>query len=81
MSMRHNADAICYLPFPFHGELHYSNDSRVISNVATDIIPFIFSLHKFASVADYMVHAVRPDQRHFVAEEHLQCSRCGSLRH
>ena len=30
VSMRHNADAICYLPFPFHGELHYPNESRVI---------------------------------------------------
>ena len=81
VSMRHNADAICYLPFPFHGELHYPNDSRVIPNVTTDIIPFIFPLHRFASVADYMVHAVRPGQRHFVAEERLQCSRRGSLRH
>ena len=60
VSMRHNADAICYLPFPFHGELHYPNDSRVIPNVAIDIIPFIFPLHRFASVADYMVHVVRP---------------------
>ena len=81
VSMRHNADAICYLPFPFHGKLHYPNDSRVIPNVATDIIPFIFPLHMFALVADYMVHAVRPGQRHFVAEEHLQCSRRGSLHH
>ena len=60
VSMRHNADAICYLPVPFHGELHYPNGSRVIPNVATDIIPFIFPLHRFTSVADYMVHAVRP---------------------
>ena len=44
---------------------------NVIPNVATDIIPFIFPLHRFASVADYMVHAVRPGQRHFVAEERL----------
>ena len=81
VSMRHNVDAICYLPFPFHGELYYPNDSRVIPNVTTDIIPFIFPLHMFASAADYMVHAVRPSQRHFVAEERLQCSRCGSLCH
>ena len=81
VSMSHNADAICYLPFPFHGELHYPNDSRVIPNVATDIIPFIFPLHRFASVADYTVHAVRPGQRHVLGEERLQCSRRGSLRH
>ena len=81
VSMRHNADAICYLPFPFHGELHYPNESRVIPNVATDIIPFIFPLHRFASVVDYMVRAIRPGQRHFVADERMQCSRHVSLRH
>ena len=81
VSMRHNADAICYLPFPFLGEFHYPNENRVISNVATDIIPFIFPLYRFASVGDYMVHAVRPGQRHFVAEERIQCSRRMSLRH
>ena len=59
VSMRHNVDAICYLPFPFHGELHYPNESRVIPNVATNIIPFFFPLHRFASVDDYMVHAIR----------------------
>ena len=79
--MRYNINAICYLPFPFHGELHYQNESRVIPNVATDIIPFIFPLHRFASVDDYMVHAVRSGQRHFVAEERIQCSRCISLCH
>ena len=81
VSMRHNVDAICYLPFSFHGELHYLNESRVIPNVATDIIPVIFPLHRFASVDDYMAHAVRPGQRHFVAEERIQCSRRNSLRH
>ena len=81
VSMRHNADAICYLPFPFLEEFHYPNESRVIPNVATDIIPFIFPLYRFASVEDYMVHAVRPGQWHFVAEECIQCSRCMSLRH
>ena len=69
ISMKHNADAICYLPFQFLGEFHYPNESRVIPTVATDIVPFIFPLHRFASVGDYMVHAVRPGQRHFVAEE------------
>ena len=81
VSMRHNADATCYLPFPFHGKLHYPNESRVIPNVAIDIIPFIFPLHKFVLVDDYMVHAVRPGQRHFVAEERIQCSCRISLRH
>ena len=81
VSMRHNADAICYLPFPFHGELHYPNENKIIPNVATDIISFIFPLHRFASVADYMVHTVRLNQRHFVAEERMQCSQHVSLRH
>ena len=81
VSMRHNADAICYLPFPFHGKLHYPNESSVIPNVTTHIIPFIFPLHRFASVEDYMVHNVRPGQRHFVTEERIQCSRRNSLHH
>ena len=81
VSMRHNVDAICYLPFSFLGELHYPNESRVIPNVATGNIPFIFPLQRFASVEDYMVHAVRPGQRHFVTEERIQCSRYNSLRH
>ena len=79
--MRHNADAICFLPFPFRGEFHYPNESRAIPNVATDIIPFIFPLHRFLSVPEYMVHAVRPDQRHCNYEDCIQCSRRMSLRH
>ena len=79
--MRHNTDAICYLPYPFLGEFYYPNESRVIPNVATNIIPFIFSLSRFALVEDYMIHAVRPGQRHFVAEKRIQCSRHKSLRH
>ena len=71
VSMRHNADAICYLPYPFLGEFHYPNESRVIPNVAIDIIPLIFPLHRFASVEDYMIHVVRPCQRHFIAEEYI----------
>ena len=78
--MRHNADAICYLPFPFLGEFHYPNESRAIPNVATDIIPFIFPLHRFPSVPEYMVHVVRPGQRHCYYEDRIQCSLCMSLR-
>ena len=81
VSMRHNADAIYYLSYPFLGEFHYPNESRVIPNVATDIIPFIFPLHKFSSVEDYMVHIVRPGQRYFVADECIQCSHHKSLHH
>ena len=72
LSMRHNPVGICYLPYSFVGEFRYPNESRVISNVATDIIPFIYSLHRFASVEEYMVHAVRLGQRHYIAEEHFQ---------
>ena len=81
VSMRHNANAICYLRFPFLGEFHYPNESRAIPNVATDIIPFIFPLHRFPSIAKYMVRAVRPGQRHCVAKDRIQCSRRMSLRH
>ena len=81
VSMRHNADAICYLPFPFLGEFHYPNESRVIPNVATDIIPFIFPLYRFSLVAEYMVHTIRPGQRHFVAKDRIQCSWRMTLPH
>ena len=64
LSMRYNPFGICYLPYPFVEELHYPNESRIIPNAATDIIPFIYPLHRFASVDEYMLHAVRPGQRH-----------------
>ena len=71
LSMRFNPVGICYLPYPFIGEFHYPNESRVIPNVATDIILFIYPLHRFASVEEYMAHAIRLSQRHYVAQEHL----------
>ena len=77
--MKHNPDAICYLFYPFVGDFRYPNESRVIPNVPTDIIPFIFSLYSFASIEDYMVHAVRPCQRHYVVEERLQSSHRKSV--
>ena len=76
VSMRYNLISICYLPYPFVGELHYLNKSTVIPNVASDIIPFIYPLHRFAFVDEYMMHAIRPSQRHYVAQEHLQRSCC-----
>ena len=74
VSMRHNHVGICYLPYPIVEELCYPNDSRVIPNVAIDIIPFNYPLHRFASVEEYMLYAIIPGQRHYVAQEHLQCS-------
>ena len=76
VSMRHNPVGICYLSYPFVGELRYPNESRVIPNVAIDIIPFIYPLYRFASVEEYMLHVVRPGQRHYVAQEHFQCTCC-----
>ena len=67
LSMRHNPIGICYLPYPFVGEFYYPNENRVILNVATDIISFIYPLHRFASIEEYMVHALRSSQRHYVA--------------
>ena len=67
VSMRHNPVGICYLPYYFVGELHYPNKSGVIPNVATDIISFIYPLHRFASFEEYMLHTVRPGQRHYIA--------------
>ena len=60
LSMRHNTVGVCYLPYPFVGELYYLNENRVTPNVATDIIPFIYPLHRFAFVDEYMLRAVRP---------------------
>ena len=70
--MRYNPIGICYLPYPFVEELHYSNESRVIPNFATDIIPFIYPLYRFASIDEYMLCVVRLGQRHYVAQEHYQ---------
>ena len=67
LSMRHNLVGICFLPYPIVGELCYPNESRVIPDVAIDIIPFIYSSYRFASIEEYMLHAVRPSQRHYVA--------------
>ena len=50
LSMKHNPIGICYLPYPFVGEFRYPNENRVIPNVATDIILFIYPLHRFASI-------------------------------
>ena len=69
--LRHNPNVICYLPYPFIGEIHYPNESRVIPNVATDIIPFIYPLYRFASIAEYIMHVVRSGQRHYIAQQHL----------
>ena len=80
LSMRHNLVGICYLPYLFVGELYYPNESRVISNVAIDIIPFIYPLHRFASIEENMLHAIRPGQRHYVAQEHLQRNCCRNTR-
>ena len=35
------------------------------------ILFHFFPVHRFVSVEDYMVHVVRPGQRHFVAKERI----------
>ena len=70
--LKHNPDAMCNLPYPFVEEFYYPNKSRIIPNIATDIIPFIYHLHRFSSVLEQMMHAVKPGQRHCVIEQHLQ---------
>ena len=59
LSMRHNPVDICYLPYPFVEKLRYPNESSIIPNVAADIISFIYPLHRFASIEEYMVHLVK----------------------
>ncbi len=64
-----------FLPNPFVGEIRYPNQSTVIPNIAIDIIPFIFPLHRFRSVSEYMLHAIRPGQRPYAADRHLRMGR------
>ena len=59
LSMRHNPVSICYLPYPFVKEFRYPNESIIIPNVATDIIPFIYLLYRFASIEEYVMNIVR----------------------
>jgi hypothetical protein len=62
---RRVADSISYRPFPFRGQISFPNDSGIIPNVATDILPFIYPLHKFGSVPEYVRQAPRPGQEHY----------------
>lgn len=77
LSLTLNPDALCYLPDPFVGDLHYPNKSNVIPNIATDILPFIYPLHRFGSVLEYRMLAVRSGQMHYVA---AQCLRYNHSR-
>ena len=63
LSLRRTPDSACYMPWPFQGD--FTASSRTIPNVATDIIPFIYPLHQFESVSDYMKHSHRPGQIHY----------------
>jgi hypothetical protein len=63
LSLRMTPDAACYMPWPFQGDI--TSASTIIPNVATDILPFIYPLHKFQSVTDYMKHSHRPGQIHY----------------
>ena len=63
LSLRRTPDAACYMPWPFQGDM--TSSSTIIPNVATDILPFIYPLHKFQSVSDYMKHSHRLGQIHY----------------
>ncbi|KAG0587914.1 hypothetical protein KC19_2G200800 [Ceratodon purpureus] len=67
-SLRRTPNCMCYIPWPFQGHLNFPNDDGVIPNIATDILPLVYPLHKFGSVPEYMAQACRPGQVHWAIE-------------
>ena len=54
ISLRRTPDTACYIPHPFVGDVNFPNDSRVIPNISTDIIPFIYPLYEYESILEYL---------------------------
>lgn len=75
VSLRRTPDHACYIPWPFVGEVYSPTKSGVIPNVATDILPLIYPLHKFESVREYMKHAQRPGQMHYEIAQAVRLTR------
>lgn len=65
VALRMTPKVFSYLPHPFVGDLCFPNKSKVIPNIATDLLPFIYPLHRFPSVPDYMRRAIIPGQSHY----------------
>jgi hypothetical protein len=72
LSLRRTPDTACYIPLPFVGDPSLPNDSRVIPNIATDIIPFIYPLYEYESVSEYLKGARRPGQLHYEVAQSIK---------
>lgn len=62
--LRRIPNCMCYIPWLFQDHLKFPNNDGVIPNVATDILPLVYPLHRFGSVPEYMAQARRPRQVH-----------------
>ena len=72
VSLRRTPDTACYFPHPFVGDLNFPNDSRVIPNIATNIIPFIYPMYEYESVSEYLKVAKRPGQLHYEVAQSIK---------
>ena len=57
LSLLRARNLACYIPWPLFGDLSSSHMTGVIPNVAMDLLPFIYPLHKFECVNEYMKHS------------------------
>jgi len=58
-------DTTCYIPLPFQRDLSSSCTISIITNVATDLLHFIYSLHRFESVSQYIRCSHRLGRIHY----------------
>jgi hypothetical protein len=72
ISLRKVPDSACYIPLPFQGS---SCRSGVISNAATDLLPFIYPMHMFESVSEYIRCSPRPGQLHYEVAHAIRYGR------
>lgn len=72
VSLRRTPDPACYIPRPFMGDLNIPNASRVIPNISTDIIPFIYPMDEHQSVSQYVNVTKRPGQLHYEVQQAIK---------
>jgi hypothetical protein len=63
--MKLNLDYVCYISWPFVGELYFPSRSGIIPNVANDLILFMYHFHRFEYVPSYMKYVKKPGQMHY----------------
>ena len=64
LSLRLSHHYASYILWLFIGKLFHPTWSGIIQNFATNILPFIYHLHKFESVHEYTRIAQRPGKMH-----------------